>query len=358
MKKTNTSVKVAIAIAVLGSLWMLSGVFNDNKALEAEKTQKIQQIRKVSVTISQAQAYERSLIVRGRTQASRNVMIRSEVKAPVRNITAKRGAFLAKGDIIAILSPQDKPAAVAEQEARVKELEAKLAAAQKLFDKGYRGATDLAAAEANLEQALAGLETAHLNLSNTRIKAPFDGILADRPVEQGDYLNTGDNIAHIVDLDPLYIVAEVSEVDVGLLYTGMEGTAKTVTGIHRDGFVHYIAPTANDITRTYQVEMTVENPGYKIPSGLTTEISIPLKTVQAHKIPPSALSLSDDGTVGVKHVLINNTVKFQEIEILADENDGVWVDGLPQRFQLINVGQEYVTDGETVEPVFNNEEGS
>ena len=68
-------------------------------------------------------------------------------------------------------------------------------------------------------------------------------------------------------------------------------------------------------------------------------------------ISPSVLTLNDAGVVGVRTVDANDTVRFKPVEILADETQGVWIGGLPERVRLIVVGQEFVVEGERVTPV-------
>ena len=69
----------------------------------------------------------------------------------------------------------------------------------------------------------------------------------------------------------------------------------------------------------------------------------------AHKIPPSILTLQDDGIVGVKVLSDDNTVIFYPIKKVKDTIDGMWVSGLPDKINLIISGQEYVTSGQKIE---------
>ena len=68
----------------------------------------------------------------------------------------------------------------------------------------------------------------------------------------------------------------------------------------------------------------------------------------AHKIPPSVLTLQDDGTVGVKAINENNKVIFYPIKKEIDTIDGMWVSGLPESIELITSGQEYVSIGQII----------
>ena len=70
--------------------------------------------------------------------------------------------------------------------------------------------------------------------------------------------------------------------------------------------------------------------------------------ILAHKISPSILLLSDNGTIGVKSVNNNNIVEFLPIKIIEDTNDGIWVTGIPNLSNLIVVGQGFVETGQEV----------
>ena len=80
----------------------------------------------------------------------------------------------------------------------------------------------------------------------------------------------------------------------------------------------------------------------------STKITIAGSELKAHKIPPSILTLQDDGTVGVKAVNDENIVIFYPTTSVKDTIDGIWVSGLPDKVNLIVTGQEYVAVGESV----------
>ena len=69
----------------------------------------------------------------------------------------------------------------------------------------------------------------------------------------------------------------------------------------------------------------------------------------AHKIPPSILTLQDDGTIGIKALSNKNMVIFYPIQKVKDTVDGMWVSGLPNEVNLIISGQEYVSTGQIIE---------
>ena len=108
---------------------------------------------------------------------------------------------------------------------------------------------------------------------------------------------------------------------------------------------HYLSIS----TRTFEITIEANNDDLLFKSGITASITIKGNSVKAHKIPPSILTLQDDGTVGVKAIDEKNKVVFYPIKKEIDTIDGMWVSGLPDEVKLIITGQEYITTGQIVE---------
>ena len=100
--------------------------------------------------------------------------------------------------------------------------------------------------------------------------------------------------------------------------------------------------------KTFEITIEAENADLSFKRGITTKITIAGSELKAHKIPPSILTLQDDGTVGVKAVNDENIVIFYPTTSVKDTIDGIWVSGLPDKVNLIVTGQEYVAVGESV----------
>ena len=88
--------------------------------------------------------------------------------------------------------------------------------AEKLFEKGFRSEVKLSESRTNFENALALFEKSQVELNNTKILTPFDSTIEDSYVELGDYVKKGDNIAKIVDLDPILIKINVTENEIDI----------------------------------------------------------------------------------------------------------------------------------------------
>lgn len=355
MKK---SIFIALVIAAVAFLWVMSGVMStsdegpavssDEPSQEALSGDEIPEVRVRDLT---AQLMEDSIEVTGRTRASRQVYIKAETDGQVASVQVEKGAVVKKGEILARLRLEDRSARVLEAEQLLRQREIQFNAAKELSEKGFNSRVRLAEAQAQLETAKAQLKQARVELSNINIKAPFEGVVNGQMVEVGDYVSKGTDMFDVVDMHPIEISGFLTEKQVELVVEGTAAEAEFLKDDKVIGDVTFIAPAANPETRTFEMEVTVDNPEHRIKEGLTAKIKIPVKETQAYKISPSILSLADDGTVGVKTVSADNIVEFKPIKLLKDTPKYLWVGGLPDQIRIITVGQEFVVTGQEVKPV-------
>jgi multidrug efflux system membrane fusion protein len=352
----SRSVIIAAGLALLAAAWVASGQLSGIKAENIARKPPADLARddtlpQVRVRRQSAVPYRTAVVLRGRTEALRKVEARAETHGRVIELAVERGMVVAEGDVLVRLAPEDRPARLAEAKALLEQRRIEHQAAEKLSAKGFRADTQLAASLAELESAQAAVERAQVDLDNTVIRAPFAGFVEDRMVDLGDFLEMGDTVASLVDLDPVLVVGQVSERDIGRLAVGSPGTARLMTGERVDGRIRYIARVADPVTRTFRVELEVANPDGGLRDGVTAEVVLPGPSVLAHRVSPAVLSLSTAGTVGVKVVDADQTVRFVPVQIVEQSEDGLWLLGLPDEVTLITVGQDFVSDGQQVRTV-------
>ena len=158
--------------------------------------------------------------------------------------------------------------------------------------------------------------------------------------------------ATVLQLDPIKLVGFVPETDVDRVEIGALAGARLAGGQDVQGRVKFLSRSADQTTRTFRVEIQVPNADLKIRDGQTAEIIVAANGASAHLLPQSALTLNDDGDLGVRTVDANNLAQFAKLTLLRDTADGVWVVGLPETANVITVGQEYVIDGVSVLPTY------
>jgi multidrug efflux system membrane fusion protein len=302
----------------------------------------------VRVRTITAAARQQDVIVRGRTEALRKVTVRAETAGKVAAIRADKGTAVKKGDTICEINVDARRAMLEQARATMTQRKLEYEASKTLQEKGFRSETSVAGDLAGYQASKAEVERMEKEFENTKIRAPFDGVVDDRMVDVGDYLAPGQPCALVVALDPFLIIGRVSEKDVHFIQIGNSGWAKLVTGERVEGKVRFVAKSSDNATRTFRVELEVANPEGRLRDGITAEMHIAAATVDAHRITPAILALDDRGQLGVRIVDAQRRVRFVRVTIIGDGPDGVWVVGLPRTVTIITVGQEYVNEGQQV----------
>jgi len=355
--RVNTSILLAVVIALAAVAWIVSGQFADRPATAASndpaatEPPAVPKPPRVRVTTSTARDYVAAVRASGQTEARRSIEIRAETAGRVASVGAPKGSVMNAGDLIVQLDEADRRAQLARAKAAVEFRQIEHDAARQLAAKGYQAETKRAEARAELEQARAERARIQVDLDRTRIAAPFKAVLDRRPMEIGDYLQEGDTVATLVELDPMRAVANVPESEAPALVEGMQATIRLAAGNEIPAIVTYTAAAADNTTRTFRIEAEFANPEGRIGQGMTAELQIPLPARRAHHVSPAVFLLDDHGQIGAMIVDDGDVARFKRIMVLGSDNAGAWVVGLPDTARIITVGQLLVSDGQAVTPV-------
>ncbi|WP_133486444.1 efflux RND transporter periplasmic adaptor subunit [Aliiroseovarius marinus] len=343
----------------------------------------------VVVLKSIAREIETPIVIRGRTEATRRVELRAETSGQVISDKLAKGTTVAKGDVMCRLDPGTRDASLAEAKARLAEAKARapeaearvieaqarldeatinLTAAEKLSEGGFASDTRVANARAGVEAARAGVisaqsgaatsdaaiqsasaavAAAEREIERLEIRAPFAGELETDTADIGTLLQPGADCATLVQYNPVRVVGFVSELLVDQLSTGLTATVRLASGRMLQGTVSFVADTADPVTRTFRVDVEVIPAEGEAPvrAGQTAEIVATGQGTEAHLLPQSALTLNDDGNLGVRVALDGDIAGFMPITVVRDSLKGVWVAGLGDAADVIIIGHHYVTDG-------------
>lgn len=361
--------------------------------------------RRVSVVAlaSVAQTVDNAVVLRGRTEALRQVTVLSETSGRVISEPLRKGTQVEAGQLMCQLDPGNRDANLAEAEARLAEARARVPesesrvteaaarfeearinqnAAERLAADGFASETRVAAADAalasaqsavsaaitGLESVKAGIQSAEAavtrarrDIENLTITAPFAGVLETDTAEFGSFLNTqGGNAtcATILQLDPIKLVGFVPEANIDLVEVGAPAGAQLSSGREVRGLVTFLSRSADLTTRTFRTEIEIPNPDLGIRDGQTATIGIASEGTPAHLIPASALTLNDAGELGVRHAVTTDAgtkAAFAAVTLVRDTASGVWITGLPETADVIVVGQEFVTEGTLIDVTFRED---
>ena len=341
------------------------------------KEKKINKQKAVSVLVQKSNEQEvtNGILLRGQTEAFKSVQVKAETSGSVISQPIRKGTFVKNGELLCELEVGTKSDVLSEAkvalalsldelDASIHQYELRVQAAERQKSLLKRGvgteaaveAAELSASSAETQslskrQAVANVEArinrATTELNNTKIIAPFDGLLESDTAEYGDFMQTGAPCGTLLALNPIKLIGYATETQVSKIEVNTTAGARLISGDTVSGTVSFISRSADPTTRTFLVETTVPNENYEIREGSTADIYISLAGAKGHLLPQSSLTLNSSGVLGVR-IALNDKAKFIPINIIRDAEEGVWVTGLPDTVDVIIVGQEYVTDNSNI----------
>lgn len=284
--------------------------------------------------------------------------MRVAAEAPGRVLKApfEEGDTVKKGDLLLRVDAQL-------DSARIDLLNSQLASARREYERTKMLASEGLATPQQLDQASSSVDSANLSLKQARVgrgkntvRSPETGIVARKYVEEGEYAAPGAPIAHLVDYSTIVIEAAVPESDVGFVTKGAEvkvwvpALGEEVTGV-----VDRRAVIATPKTRTFPVEVHVDNGDLRILPGMRARVIIPRKTWKDAVVVPrdailqgfsskEAMVLPTEGDVG--------NAELHKVETgPARGNEIVITSGLSAGDRLIVKGHRSIVPGTKVKSV-------
>lgn len=344
--------RIAAALVLLSAVaWIASGHFGDARTPDVVVEVPPAPLFRVATEPANVVSHRRAITMSGRTEADRRAAASTRSSGVVAELNVRRGSIVEVGDVIAVLADDAREAQVTQARARYAQREAEYEARMRLIESGNLPALNRAQLEADLREAQATLAQAEAELRRGLVLAPIAGVVNEVPVELGQALQTGITVAEIIALDPMLAVVEIPERSLGGVRVGYDADVRLVTGQTASGEVRFISQRASELTRTYRVEIAIDNADLSISDGVTAEVVLRLAPVPAAQVARSALTFSSEGQLGLRIVGEDGKVAFAPVAIVEDGQERIWVAGVPDQALVIVQGQDFVTEGQAVEAV-------
>lgn len=348
------SLFVSFMIVAGVALWMAGGNIGNEAVREAaEKREAKSQAQNnaetkdneaflVKVKPSHTVPFESQIVISGRTKATRHSEIKAEASNRVEAVYVEKGDRVKKGDLLLKLAEDSLPATYRAALAALERAQKNFEAVKNLSNSGYQSEIELLRAKEAVAMAQQQTAQAKIALDNTKIVAPFDGIMKSVTVELGDFVDVKSLIGEIIDLNPIEVVGFISEREYDKVHLGQKATAKLINHQEFIGVTNYIASSSDTRTGTFEIRVEFDNPAMSIPEGISADLTIFTADSLVHFLSKSALSLDENGVIGIKAVGEDNRVIFYPVEIIDDNKDGVYLAGLPEKLLVITSGQDFV----------------
>ncbi|RBW49018.1 efflux RND transporter periplasmic adaptor subunit [Marinobacter sp. F3R11] len=216
----------------------------------------------ISATDALIETWTPSVKAVGSITAVNGIEVANEVPGVIESIHFESGDKVKQGDILIRLNTEIDEAAVRTQRANAQLAEQEFKRISDLLPRRAVSQSQYDESKANFDAARARVNEAEAQLSKKVIRAPFDGTLGIRMVDQGEYIATGTPIVEINMLDPIYVDYTLSEKNLPDVARGYSviATVAAVPEQEFEGKVSAINTSVNPETRTVRIRATLDNP--------------------------------------------------------------------------------------------------
>jgi len=351
----NRSGFIAIGAVAALVIWMLSGQLGSEESssdvVTVDSSERNVTAMKVQTRRQSARAITREIVVQGQAEPFKVIHLRTESGGTIESINIEKGQRVKAGEIIARLSTDNREANLAVAKANLIQASNEYEGARKLQKQGLSSRVNLESLAAKRESMRAQVQAAELELDNINIESPQDALVDNIDIETGDFVDRGDPVATLVDNSKLLVTGNIPQQNIVDIKQGIPAIAELITGETLQGEVRYVSTMAEPSSRSFRIEVLINNPPKRAMTGVSAAIRIPVETLDAHLISPAILALSESGELGIKAVNEDDEVVFHAINVVKTESAGAWVTGIPDNVNIITLGQGFVIPGEKVQTV-------
>lgn len=284
-------------------------------------------------------------------EAPNEAMIVAKTSGVLLQLRAEEGDLVRAGQVLARIDPERMRLEVARSEAMLRKLEAEYARSKELF------ARKLIAADANerirfdVDTQRAAYNLAKLELSYTDIVAPFDGVIAQRMVKEGNLINVNQTLFRLVDSTRLEAVLNVPERELATLRRGLPVrlAVDALPGVIVEGTIDRISPVVDAATGTFRTTASFTDADGRLKPGMFGRIAVVYEQ-RSDSLTVPRLALLDEGSDAAVFVVRDGTVARTSVALGYINGEFAEVrQGLNEGDRVVTAGKVAVRDGSKVE---------
>ncbi len=287
----------------------------------------------------------------GTLTAVKQVHLFPEVDGRVTGVFFQQGGSVKKGELLVQLEDRMAKAQLHEAEARLDLAANEYDRTKKLLEKKFVAQAAFDEKKAKWNIAKSELEKAQAHMAQTKILAPFDGIIGLKKVSEGATITRSQEVATVLVLDPLYVDFSIPESQLKYLNVGdvVDVTIEGTDVLPFEATIEAIDSKAHSGTHSVQVRATLPNARYRLRPGQFARVSLNLgRSDNALLIP--VRSIVQEGERFYVFSIMDKTAVKREVTLGVRESGMAEVkDGLREKEAVVTVGQINLHDGAPVQ---------
>lgn len=303
----------------------------------------------VSVAEVVSEDIERRIDITGTLAPWEEATISVEVDGRIIEVNVDLGDQVKKDDILARIMPVEYEWKKTQAEADLSTAEADYKRLTQLIASNIASKQQLDEAKRKLDVARAAADLARKKFSDTMLRAPFDGSIAKRFINTGEYIRAGASAFYVVRVNPIKFKGDVPERYAGDIHKDDHVLAYTESStLSLPGTIVHVGPSVASDSRSFPVEAEINNSEGRIKPGSFARVSILTHKLQNVLTVPEAAVFTFAGNTRV-FVVKDGTALERIIETSGKLHDRVLVvKGLSAGEKVVTTGVELLTDGKPV----------
>ncbi|WP_340154489.1 efflux RND transporter periplasmic adaptor subunit [uncultured Winogradskyella sp.] len=317
---------------------------------EKKETLKETVIPKVTVKDIKKSSENEVLNYSGTIEADNVVSLGFSVPGRISRVYVQEGQKVKKGQLLAAIDVTTYKNAFDIANAGLEQANDNFKRLNGLFQKGSLPERDFIAVKVGVAQANANKNLAAKNLSDTKLYAPFSGMITAKLTEIGATAAPGIPAFTVMKTDKVYAKASITESEISKLKIGTDAKVEIASmGETFNGKVAIVNPSADALTRTFNVKVRLDNAENKLLPGMISNIKIETgNEVSVITVPTDAIVRDANDLIYVYVVKENKAIKKRVSLGNFKGNEVIVTDGLQLNDKVIIAGQRNLKDGQTV----------
>lgn len=362
--------KKRMAIAVIALVVVFGGIFGyvafRNYMMGQFFADFSQPPSTVSTTEARTVRWQPRLAAVGSLSAVQGVDVSNEVPGLVETINFESGQMVEEGDVLVQIDDDREQAELPGLEARANLARSNLQRTRSLIERDLTSEENLETALSQLQEAESAVASLEATIAKKAIRAPFDGTLGIRQINEGQFLPAGTAIVTLQHLDKLYADFTLPEKFLDRVSVGQPVEVRVSTWPDRvfEGRINAVSVKVDVSSHNFAAQATIDNPDHLLRPGMFADVAAlagDRRTVVA--LPDTAIDYSLYGDAvyvindtGEKDDEGNPLIKVEERFVQTGQTHEGWteiLEGVKAGETVVTAGQLKLRDGARV--MVNNE---